>query len=159
MRKPSDLAASPRERAVPVASDLAKDDWRHRSPCLQGANIKKNLTFMVEVERIAQAQRRHGNREDHPNLVNADAAPPGHDVLLWFQVNDFYLVVERARAPRSSKNLASTLHPGTRRFGSAIPMVMRWWLPVRTVNAVPNLGMAVTLRRLKAAKLCLDAED
>lgn len=35
--------------------------------------------------------------EDHPNLVNADAAPPGHGVLLWFQVDDFDLVVERAR--------------------------------------------------------------
>jgi catechol 2,3-dioxygenase-like lactoylglutathione lyase family enzyme len=35
--------------------------------------------------------------EEHPNLVNADAAPPGHGVLLWFQVNDFDLVVERAR--------------------------------------------------------------
>jgi catechol 2,3-dioxygenase-like lactoylglutathione lyase family enzyme len=35
--------------------------------------------------------------EDHPNLVDADAAPPGHGVLLWFQVDDFDLVVERAR--------------------------------------------------------------
>jgi catechol 2,3-dioxygenase-like lactoylglutathione lyase family enzyme len=35
--------------------------------------------------------------EDHPNLVNADAAPPGHGVLLWFQVDDFDLVVGRAR--------------------------------------------------------------
>ena len=35
--------------------------------------------------------------EDHPNLVNADAAPPGHGVLLWFQVDDFDAVVERAR--------------------------------------------------------------
>ena len=35
--------------------------------------------------------------ENHPNLVNADAAPPGHGVLLWFQVNDFDLAVERAR--------------------------------------------------------------
>jgi catechol 2,3-dioxygenase-like lactoylglutathione lyase family enzyme len=35
--------------------------------------------------------------EDHPNLVNADAAPPGHGVLLWFQIDDFDLVVERAR--------------------------------------------------------------
>jgi hypothetical protein len=26
------------------------------------------------------------DEEDHPNLVNADAAPPGHGVLLWFQV-------------------------------------------------------------------------
>ena len=35
--------------------------------------------------------------EEHPNLVNADAAPPGHGVLLWFQVDDFDSVVERAR--------------------------------------------------------------
>ena len=35
--------------------------------------------------------------EDHPNLVNAGAAPAGHGVLLWFQVNDFDAVVERAR--------------------------------------------------------------
>jgi catechol 2,3-dioxygenase-like lactoylglutathione lyase family enzyme len=35
--------------------------------------------------------------EDHPNLVNADAAPHGHGVVLWFQVDDFDSVVERAR--------------------------------------------------------------
>ncbi len=35
--------------------------------------------------------------EDHPNLVNADAATPGHGVLLWFQVDDFDSVVERVR--------------------------------------------------------------
>ena len=35
--------------------------------------------------------------EEHPNLVNADAAPAGHGVLLWFQVDDFDSVVERAR--------------------------------------------------------------
>jgi catechol 2,3-dioxygenase-like lactoylglutathione lyase family enzyme len=37
------------------------------------------------------------DKEDHPNLVNADAAPPGHGVLLWFQVGDFDAVVTRAR--------------------------------------------------------------
>jgi hypothetical protein len=37
------------------------------------------------------------DEEDHPNLVKADAAPPGHGVLLWFQVDDFDSVVERAR--------------------------------------------------------------
>jgi hypothetical protein len=37
------------------------------------------------------------DEEDHPNLVNADAAPPGHGVLLWFQVDDFDAAVERAR--------------------------------------------------------------
>jgi len=35
--------------------------------------------------------------EEHPNLVNADAAPPGHGVLLWFEVGDFDAAVERAR--------------------------------------------------------------
>jgi catechol 2,3-dioxygenase-like lactoylglutathione lyase family enzyme len=35
--------------------------------------------------------------EEHPNLVDADAAPPGHGVLLWFQVADFDAAVDRAR--------------------------------------------------------------
>ena len=37
------------------------------------------------------------NAEDHPNLVNANAAPPGHGIVLWFQVDDFDAVVGRAR--------------------------------------------------------------
>ena len=35
--------------------------------------------------------------EDHPNLVDADAAPRGHGVVLWFQVDDFNSTVERVR--------------------------------------------------------------
>ena len=38
------------------------------------------------------------DEEDHPNLVDADKAPPGHGVLLWFQVSDFDAAVIRARA-------------------------------------------------------------
>jgi glyoxalase/bleomycin resistance protein/dioxygenase superfamily protein len=41
------------------------------------------------------------DEENHPNLINANAAPPGHGVLLWFQVDDFDSVVQRARALRS----------------------------------------------------------
>jgi catechol 2,3-dioxygenase-like lactoylglutathione lyase family enzyme len=37
------------------------------------------------------------DEENHPNLVNADAAPVGHGVVLWFQLNDFDAAVERAR--------------------------------------------------------------
>jgi catechol 2,3-dioxygenase-like lactoylglutathione lyase family enzyme len=37
------------------------------------------------------------DEEEHPNLVDADAAPPGHGVLLWFQLTDFDSAVERAR--------------------------------------------------------------
>lgn len=36
------------------------------------------------------------DEENHPNLVNRDAAPAGHGVLLWFEVQDFDSVVERA---------------------------------------------------------------
>lgn len=36
------------------------------------------------------------DEEDHPNLVNAEAAPPGHGVVIWFQVDDFDAAVKRA---------------------------------------------------------------
>ncbi len=36
--------------------------------------------------------------ENHPNLVNRDAVPPGHGVLVWFEVDDFDAAVARARA-------------------------------------------------------------
>lgn len=35
--------------------------------------------------------------EHHPNLVNAEAAPHGHGVLLWFELGDFDAAVERVR--------------------------------------------------------------
>ena len=41
------------------------------------------------------------DEEDHPNLVDADAAPHGHGVLVWFEVDDFDAAVERARALRA----------------------------------------------------------
>jgi catechol 2,3-dioxygenase-like lactoylglutathione lyase family enzyme len=37
------------------------------------------------------------DEEDHPNLVDAHAAPPAHGVVLWFQVDDFDAAVARAR--------------------------------------------------------------
>jgi catechol 2,3-dioxygenase-like lactoylglutathione lyase family enzyme len=36
--------------------------------------------------------------ENHPNLVDAGAAPVGHGVVLWFQVEDFDAAVQRANA-------------------------------------------------------------
>ena len=41
------------------------------------------------------------DQHDHPNLVNADAAPIGHGVVLWFEVDDFDGVVDRAHALRA----------------------------------------------------------
>ncbi len=37
------------------------------------------------------------DEEDHPNLMDADAARHGHGVLLWFEVDDFDAAAERAR--------------------------------------------------------------
>ena len=41
------------------------------------------------------------DEHDHPNLANADAAPVGHGVSLWFEADDFDSVVERAGALRA----------------------------------------------------------
>jgi len=38
------------------------------------------------------------DEHDHPNLVKRNAAPIGHGVVLWFEVDDFDSVVQRARA-------------------------------------------------------------
>jgi catechol 2,3-dioxygenase-like lactoylglutathione lyase family enzyme len=51
------------------------------------------------------------DKEDHPNLVNADAAPPGHGVLLWFEVGEFDEVVERARGLRAQVVLEPHFNP------------------------------------------------
>ena len=37
------------------------------------------------------------DEENHPNLVNADAAPVGHGILVWFEVDYFDAAVARAR--------------------------------------------------------------
>jgi catechol 2,3-dioxygenase-like lactoylglutathione lyase family enzyme len=42
------------------------------------------------------------DEEDHPNLINADAAPPGHGVLLWFEVEQFDAAVKRVRALKAA---------------------------------------------------------
>lgn len=51
------------------------------------------------------------DQHDHPNIVNANAAPPGHGVLIWFQVDDFDSVVERARALRAQIILEPHFNP------------------------------------------------
>ncbi len=52
------------------------------------------------------------DEENHANLVDANAAPPGHGVLLWFQVDDFDSVVERARALRTEIIEEPHVNPG-----------------------------------------------
>src|SRR6187399_3228537 len=44
--------------------------------------------------------------EDHPNIVDADRAPVGHGVLVWFEVDDFDAAVKRAKALKAEVVLA-----------------------------------------------------
>jgi len=37
------------------------------------------------------------NEEEHPNLTDANRAPVGHGVLVWFEVDDFTAAAARAR--------------------------------------------------------------
>ncbi len=54
------------------------------------------------------------DEEDHPNLVNPDAAPPGHGVVIWFQVDDFDSAVQRARSLGAQVILAPHFNPAPR---------------------------------------------
>jgi catechol 2,3-dioxygenase-like lactoylglutathione lyase family enzyme len=49
--------------------------------------------------------------ENHPNLVNADAAPIGHGVLLWFEVDNFDEVLDQASALRADIVLEAHFNP------------------------------------------------
>jgi catechol 2,3-dioxygenase-like lactoylglutathione lyase family enzyme len=49
--------------------------------------------------------------EEHPNLVNAGAAPPGHGVVLWFEVADFDSCVARARRLHAEVVLEPHVNP------------------------------------------------
>jgi len=51
------------------------------------------------------------DEEHHPKLVKANAAPPGHGVLLWFQVTDFDSTVDRARDLRAEIILEAQVNP------------------------------------------------
>lgn len=51
------------------------------------------------------------DKESHPNLVNADKAPCGHGVLLWFEVSDFDAAVARARSLRAEVVLEPHFNP------------------------------------------------
>ena len=55
--------------------------------------------------------------EDHPNLVNADAAPRGHGVVLWFQVDDFNSAVERAHGLKAEIIEGPLFNPAPRHRG------------------------------------------
>jgi len=52
--------------------------------------------------------------EDHPNLTNPTKAPPGHGVLLWFEVENFDVAVANARALGAEFILQPHVNPNPR---------------------------------------------
>jgi len=54
------------------------------------------------------------DEEDHPNLVNRGAAPIGHGVLLWFELEDFDSAVARARGLKAEIILEPHVNPAPR---------------------------------------------
>jgi len=50
------------------------------------------------------------DEEDHPNLVDANRAPVGHGVLVWFEVDDYAAAVARARAIGADE-IEETINP------------------------------------------------
>jgi catechol 2,3-dioxygenase-like lactoylglutathione lyase family enzyme len=57
----------------------------------------RDLYDRITVSGRLTLQLHAWDAEEHPNLVNREAGTPGHGVLLWFEVDDFDAVVERAR--------------------------------------------------------------
>jgi hypothetical protein len=88
---------------IAVRNVRASSRWYRE---LLGADSLAEHPHRDVYERISQSGRlllqlHAWDAEDHPNLVNADAAPPGHGVLLWFQVDDFDSTVGRAHRLRA----------------------------------------------------------
>jgi len=48
--------------------------------------------------------------ENHPNLIDANRAPVGHGVLVWFEVDDYAAAAARARA-MGAHVLEETVNP------------------------------------------------
>ena len=52
--------------------------------------------------------------ENHPNLVGRDKGPPGHGVLIWFEVTDFDDAVNRAHRLKAEVVSEPAINPNSR---------------------------------------------
>jgi len=99
-----------------VRNVRASSDWYRQ---LLGLDALPEHPHREVYDRLLRAgelilQLHAWDKEDHPNLVQADAAPPGHGVLIWFEVDDFDEVVEQARALRAEIVLEPHINPNPR---------------------------------------------
>jgi hypothetical protein len=98
------LPATPAHKSAVEAQPLiAVRDVRASSRWyrdLLGADSQPEHSHRDFYDRISRSGRlllqlHAWDKEDHPNLVNAAAAPVGHGIVLWFQVEDFDSAVKR----------------------------------------------------------------
>src|SRR4051812_15781232 len=83
------------------------------APRRQPPRRRRPLPYLrqVALQRGADSPTPRVDEEDHPNLVGPDAAPCGHGVLLWFEVDDFDAAVRRVRSLRAKVLLKPHVNP------------------------------------------------
>lgn len=99
MSLPAQRSAVEAQPLIAVRNVRASSRWYRE---LLGADSLPEHPHRDLYERISCSGRlllqlHAWDEEEHPNLVNRDAARPGHGVLLWFETDDFDAVVKRAR--------------------------------------------------------------
>ena len=113
------MESTPRKATVHAQPLIAVRDVRASSRWYQqllGAESlpehpHRDLYERIHCDNRLILQLHAWDEEDHPNLVNRNAAPPGHGVLLWFEVEDFDAVVARARSLRAEIVLEPHFNP------------------------------------------------
>jgi len=99
MNSPAQKSAAEAQPLIAVRNVRASSRWYAE---LLGADPLPDHEHRDVYDRIWRSghlllQLHAWDAEEHPNLVNAKAAPPGHGVVLWFQLDDFDAAVGRAR--------------------------------------------------------------
>ena len=116
MNVPAQKPAVQAQPLIAVKNVRASSRWYAE---LLGADRLPEHAHRYVYDRIACSgqlvlQLHAWDEEDHPNLVNAGAAPPGHGVLLWFEVDDFDSAVARVRGLGAEIILEPHINPAPR---------------------------------------------
>jgi catechol 2,3-dioxygenase-like lactoylglutathione lyase family enzyme len=103
MRKKGKPAVRP-QTLIAVRDVKASSEWYQTLLGLYGTDPDHPHREVYDRLFSAEAlvlQLHAWDEEDHPNLTKPGRGPHGHGVLLWFEVDDFDAVVERARRLRA----------------------------------------------------------
>jgi catechol 2,3-dioxygenase-like lactoylglutathione lyase family enzyme len=103
MIAPSQQSTVEAQPLIAVRDVRASSRWYRE---LLGADSLPEHSHRDVYDRISHSGRlllqlHAWDTEDHPNLVNAAAAPLAHGVVVWFKVDDFDSAVKRAYGLRA----------------------------------------------------------